>query len=78
MYRKRNDVNETYFKQKLVRIDIRELILRFLGYNSFINYKYLIYFRYTQDPKELWDWFEDYLDDEEVSQNKPPKISDIK
>ena len=41
MYRKRNDMNETYFKQKLVRIDIRELILRFLGYNSFINYKYV-------------------------------------
>lgn len=71
-------MNETYFKKKLVRIDIRDLILRFLGYKSFINYKYIHLFRYTQDPKELWDWFEDYLDDEEVSQNKQPKISDIK
>lgn len=24
-----------------------------------------MYIRYTQDPKELWDWFEPYLDDEE-------------
>ncbi|XP_045197923.1 pre-mRNA-splicing factor 38B-like [Mercenaria mercenaria] len=24
-----------------------------------------MYIRYTQDPKDLWDWFEPYLDDEE-------------
>lgn len=24
-----------------------------------------MYVRYTQDPKELWDWYEPYLDDEE-------------
>ena len=28
-----------------------------------------VFYRYTQDPKELWDWFEPYLDDDEVSNN---------
>lgn len=27
-----------------------------------------ISFRYTQPPKDLLSWYEDYLDDEEVSQ----------
>lgn len=27
-----------------------------------------MYIRYTQDPKELWEWFEPYFDDDEVSE----------
>lgn len=25
-----------------------------------------LYFRYTQPPGDLWDWYESFLDDEEV------------
>lgn len=25
-----------------------------------------MYIRYTQNPAELWDWFEHYIEDEEV------------
>lgn len=25
-----------------------------------------MYIRYCQDPKDMWDWYEPYLDDEEV------------
>ena len=28
---------------------------------------FVVYFRYTQPPADLWDWFEPYIDDEEVS-----------
>ena len=26
-----------------------------------------MYIRYTQNPEDLWYWYEEYLDDEEVS-----------
>lgn len=26
-----------------------------------------MYIRYTQPPTDLWDWFESFLDDEEIS-----------
>ena len=34
--------------------------IRCLGY---------MYVRYTQSPQDLWSWYVDYLDDEEVSMN---------
>lgn len=30
------------------------------------NKYYNLYFRYTQPPGDLWDWYESFLDDEEV------------
>lgn len=31
-----------------------------------INITLHLYFRYTQPPGDLWDWYESFLDDEEV------------
>ncbi|KAK7083440.1 PRP38 pre-mRNA processing factor 38 domain-containing protein B [Halocaridina rubra] len=37
------------------------------GDSPYIRGLGFMYIRYTQPPADLWDWFESYLDDEEVS-----------
>lgn len=32
-----------------------------------IIYVLILYYRYTQPPGDLWDWYESFLDDEEVT-----------
>ena len=45
---------------------VRVLGFMSLGVNRSIDEQYLVG-RYTQPPADLWQWLEDYLDDEEVS-----------
>ena len=41
-------------------------IIAILRSNILLKWTRVCY-RYTQDPKELWEWFEPYFDDDEVS-----------
>lgn len=51
------------FTLRLTRKQVNGLITH--ADSPYIRGLGFMYIRYTQDPKELWDWFEPYLDDEE-------------
>lgn len=51
------------FTLRLTRKQVNGLIAH--SDSPYIRGLGFMYIRYTQDPKELWDWFEAYLDDEE-------------
>lgn len=51
------------FTLRLTRKQVNGLITH--SDSPYIRGLGFMYIRYTQDPKELWDWFEPYLDDEE-------------
>ena len=37
---------------------------------SLFKQRCINFYRYTQAPEDLWSWYEEYLDDEEVSKYK--------
>ena len=52
----------TFTNPLSVRVNYMQLWIA----NDLFNLFLFSFLRYTQPPQDLWDWYEEYLEDEEV------------